>query len=67
MPPKLPKPLTREQKDKAEERLWKQGGSSIETEMDGVRYKVTPQGLVPITGSQAQKIIKKQRKPKTTK
>lgn len=50
-----------------EKRLWEQGGSGYEIIKKGVRYKVTKDGLIPITGPQAQQIIKQQRRQRKKK
>lgn len=50
---------------KKEQQLWEDGGSAYEiTKADGIRYRVTKDGLVPLTGQQAQTVLKKQRKQK---
>lgn len=60
------KQLSRAEREKIDADLFRtEGISGIVTEMDGVEYKVTTQGLVPLTGSKAQQIIR--RKPKTKK
>ena len=65
--PKVPKAWTREQKDAADNEIWQSGGHSIETEVDGVAGYYNAQGqFVPLTGTKAQQILKKKRKPKVT-
>lgn len=69
--PKLPKALSMAERSAKEDALWQAGGGgSIITEVDGVEYEVTPDGLKPLakqsdklTGPQAQKIVKRKRKP----
>ena len=63
--PKKQKPLTRQQISDSDIKNWQEGGVPYEIMRDGKRYAVTPGGLVPITGPQAQKRLKKKRKPKT--
>lgn len=68
---KLPKALSMvERSEKEDALLRKLGGSAFETEIDGVEYEATADGLKPLskqsdklTGPAAQKIIKRKRKP----
>jgi hypothetical protein len=47
----------------SEKSAWDAGGSAYEiTKADGKRYRVTKDGLIPITGTEAQNVLKRQRK-----
>lgn len=61
---KIPQALSREQKDAEEQKLYEQGLSSIaEVDENG---NVIMDGILPVSGRQAQKRLKKRRKPKVT-
>lgn len=63
--PKPPKALTLEERSKLDDEMYKQGGRSMIVIQDGKKYTVEPDGsLKPVTGSQAQAAVKKQRKGK---
>lgn len=62
---KLPKALSMAERSAKEDALLEElGGGAFETEIDGVTYDVTADGLKPLTGPQAQKIVKRKRKRK---
>ena len=57
------KPLTQAQRDAVDEKLFADGGFEIIRK--GKRLRMNAQGnFVPVTGTQAQQVIKKQRKSK---
>lgn len=63
--PPIGKMLSKAERDQIDIDLFAEGGSVYEiTQPDGKRYRITNKGLVPMTGSKAQAVVKRQRKAK---